>query len=327
VRADYVLPLRWDADTSRRELPEMTAYLSQLRRWADVVVVDGSEPHVFAAHHRAWASLVRHIPLDGPRTPNGKVAGVLTGIRATAGARLVLADDDVRYDERQLGEVVRRLDGADLVMPQNHFRPLPWHARWDTARSLLNRALGTDYPGTLALRREVAAGGYRGDVLFENLELIRTVRARGGTIERAKDVFIERRPPSARHFWSQRVRQAYDSQAQPARLAAELALLPALLLQARAPRGLVVWAALTVVVAERGRRVAGGGRVYPRSAALWAPAWVAERAVTSWIALAWRAAGGVPYAGGRLRHAASSPRALRRAVAAASTDEPAASSG
>ncbi len=312
MRIDYILPLRWDAETSRRELPEMTAYLSRLRDWADVVVVDGSEPQVFATHHRAWTSLVRHIRPDGPSTPNGKVAGVLTGIRATDGPHIVLADDDVRYDRRGLEEVARRLDRAEIVMPQNHFRPLPWHARWDTARSLINRAIDTDYPGTLALRREVAAGGYRGDVLFENLELIRTVAARGGRVERAKDVFIARRPPSARHFWAQRVRQAYDSQAQPARLAVELALLPALLLQTRAPRGFLVWAAVAVAVAERGRRAAGGRTVYSRSAALWAPAWVAERAFTAWVALAWRAAGGVPYAGGRLRHAASSMRALRR---------------
>ena len=313
MRVDYVLPLRWDADTSRRELAELTAYLARLREWADVVVVDGSDAPVFAEHDAAWSGLVRHIPPEGPPCPNGKVAGVFTGIRATRRDRIVIADDDVRYDELGLAEVVRRLDRAGIVMPQNHFRPLPWHARWDTARSLLNRAFGADYAGTVAVRRERATGGYRGDVLFENLELLRTVAARGGMVERAKDLFVERRPPSARHFRSQRVRQAYDSQAQPWRLAAELALLPALLLQARAPRGYPVWALAAVMVAERGRRVAGGRRVYAPTAALWAPAWVAERAITAWVALAWRAAGGVPYAGGRLRHAASSMRALRRA--------------
>ncbi|MGY3127276.1 hypothetical protein ACVWW9_000775 [Agrococcus sp. UYP33] len=313
MRVDYILPLRWDATTSHRELPELTAYLARVGQWADVVVVDGSDAPVFAEHDAAWSGLVRHIWPEGPPCPNGKVAGVLTGIRATLRDRVVIADDDVRYDERGLAEVVRRLDRAGIVMPQNHFRPLPWHARWDTARSLVNRAFGADYAGTVAVRRTFAAGGYRGDVLFENFELLRTVAARGGTIERAKDVFVERRPPSARHFRSQRVRQAYDSQAQPWRLAAELALLPALLLQARAPGGYVGWAAAAVAIAERGRRAAGGRRVYGPTAAFWAPAWVAERAITAWIALVWRAAGGVPYAGGRLRHSASSMRALRRA--------------
>ncbi|MBO1771041.1 glycosyltransferase family 2 protein, partial [Agrococcus sp. TF02-05] len=218
---------------------------------------------------------------------------------------------DVRALESALADAVRRLGQAGIVAPQNHFRPLPWHARWDTARSLINRALGSDYPGTLVVRRELAAGGYRGDVLFENLELLRTVEARGGRIEWAKDLFVERRPPTAAHFRSQRIRQAYDSFAQPARLAAELALLPALLLQARRPRGYLLWAAVAVAVAERGRRIDGGRHSYPRTNALWAPAWVAERAVTAWLALGWRVLGGVPYAGGRLRVAASSRRALR----------------
>lgn len=310
MEIDYILPLRWDAATSGRERHEMTDCLSRLRDWADVVVVDGSAEPVFAEHHAVWSGLVRHIVPD-ETAPNGKVAGVLTGIRATRHPRIVIADDDVRYDEAALAEVVGRLDRAGIVAPQNVFRPLPWHARWDTARSLINRAIGMDYPGTFAVRRELAADGYRGDVLFENLELLRTVAARGGSIERARDVFVERRPPSARHFLAQRIRQAYDSQAQPARQAIELALLPALIVQAFAPLGYLLWPAVAVAVAARGPRVAGGRRVYGPTAPLWAPLWVLERARTSWIALAWRAAGGVPYSGGRLRHAASSPCALR----------------
>src|SRR5688572_30214162 len=99
MRVDYILPLRWDADTSRLELPELTAYLARLRAWADVVVVDGSDAPVFAEHDAAWSGLVRHIPPEGPPCTNGKVAGVLTGIRATRRDRIVIADDDVRYDE------------------------------------------------------------------------------------------------------------------------------------------------------------------------------------------------------------------------------------
>lgn len=306
---DYILPLRWDAATSRRERDELTAYLERLRDWVDVVVVDGSAEPIFREHHEAWSPLVRHIR-PHRTTPNGKVAGVITGIDATDQPRIVIADDDVRYTETALADAVGRLARAGIVAPQNHFRPLPWHARWDTARSLINRALAADYPGTLVVRRELAADGYRGDVLFENLELLRTVEARGGRIEWAKDVFVERRPPTAAHFRSQRIRQAYDSLAQPARFAAELALLPALLLQARRPRGYLLWAAAAVAVAERGRRVSGGRRVYRPTAALWAPAWVAERALTAWIAVGWRLLGGMPYADDRLRHAASSRRSL-----------------
>lgn len=61
------------------------------------------------------------------------------------------------------------------------FAPLPWHARWDSARSFLNRAFGDDYPGTLGVQRSALekTGGYCGAVLFENLELIRTLQAHG----------------------------------------------------------------------------------------------------------------------------------------------------
>ncbi|MGI9121136.1 MAG: hypothetical protein ACR2G7_13625 [Acidimicrobiales bacterium] len=124
--------------------------------------------------------------------------------------------------------MVALLVHADLVCPQNHFDPLPWHARWDSARTLLNRAAGIDMPGTLGVRRSVVlrAGVYDGDSLFENLELIRTMQAVGGPAVSAPDLFVRRLPPTAEHFWSQRVRQAYDDLALPPRLAAELALLP-----------------------------------------------------------------------------------------------------
>ncbi len=110
---------------------------------------------------------------------------------------------------------------ADLVRPQNVFDPLPWHARWDTARMLLNRAFGSDHPGTLGVRRSFLAsiGGYDGDVLFENLELVRTVLAAGGRVVDAPGMYVRRRPPTPARFLEQRPRQAYDDLAQPARLA------------------------------------------------------------------------------------------------------------
>ncbi len=174
-------------------------------------------------------------------------------------------------------------------MPQNYFRPAPWHCRWDTARSLLNRALGHDYPGTLAVRRETfhRVGGYDGDVLFENLELIRTVRAAGGTIRYLRSPLVRRLPPDTRTFLSQRVRQAYDSLAQPWRLAVELAIVPAAVVALRRGSfGRCVAAA--VLVAEAGRRRAGGAAVFPADSALWTPLWLAERGVCSWLTVASR---------------------------------------
>lgn len=306
----YVLPLRWRDDA---ELADLTDYLTALPPQVHVLVVDGSPDEIFARHADAWAGTgIAHLRPRGSFA-SGKVNGVHTGIAAAPDELVVIADDDVRYTEAGLRAVADRLRAADLVVPQNHFAPLPWHAVWDSARTLLNRALGGDYPGTMGVRRSsfLDLGGYDGDVLFENLELVRTVRAGGGLVDRAHDVCVLRRPPTAAHFWSQRVRQAYDSFAQPGRLLAELSLLPVLLIGRR--RAAAVLAGGSVLLAEVGRRRYGGRRHWPATASLAAPLWVAERAVCAWLAVGSRLRfGGVRYAGSVLSCAAHSERELRR---------------
>ncbi|MDQ0767366.1 hypothetical protein QF031_000115 [Pseudarthrobacter defluvii] len=269
--AEYILPLRWTEDSG---LAELTDYLRHLAGWIPVTVVDGSDSALFDRHRAAFPAVVRHIRPDSPpghgtaafdgQSPaeavNGKVAGVMAGVRTAGAPFLVIADDDVRYTREALAAVVHHLGTADVVRPQNYFTPLPWHARWDTARTLLNRAWSADYPGTLGVRRDalLATGGYAG-VLFENLELIRTITAAGGSERTLPDLFVARRPPTARHFLGQRLRQAYDDFAQPRRLAAELALLPAaaaaLFLPGKARQtALGGLAAAAIACAEIGRR-------------------------------------------------------------------------
>ncbi|MFD4991274.1 glycosyltransferase [Cellulosimicrobium cellulans] len=323
----YVLPLRRDRFDERATV-ELSRYLAGLASHVRVVVADGSPAPVRALHGASWHDAARTVavPPPPPRC-NGKVVGVLAALATVSTPVVVLADDDVRWDAATLDRALAALDGADVVVPQNVFDPMPWHARWDTARSLVNRALGHDWSGTVVLRRDaLGPEGYDARVLFENLELERTVLARGGRVEHRPDLFVTRRPPGLRTFWEQRVRQAYDSQAQPARLAGELALAPALAAcvvgAARSDGGRrAAWAAVVVVVlgsavlvAEAGRRGAGGATAWPPTAALWAPAWVLERAVCAWVALGWRVGGGVPYRGTRIRCAAHSAAALRGAT-------------
>ena len=322
VGASYVVPLRrWTLEPH----DELARYLRRLADRMDVVVVDGSDDAVFAAHARQFGPPVRHLPVDGDLTGRyGKVNGVITGVRAARHEPVVVADDDVRYDDAALERTVALLGDADLVRPQNYFDPLPWHARWDAARSLLNRAFGADFPGTLGVRRSrfLAAGCYDGDCLFENLELIRTIEAAGGTLAAPLDLYVRRLPPTTAHFWSQRVRQAYDDFAIPARMAAELAVLPsaATIVAARRWRMLGTAAAGVALVAEVGRRRAGGSAVFPATSSMLAPVWVAERAVCAWLAVWARVVGGgVPYAGTVLTKAANSRRTLRRRQAAAAT--------
>jgi Glycosyltransferase like family 2 len=301
---------------------ELAEYLRQLHRWCDdVIVVDGSAGAVFENNARALAGIARHVAPDpGRRERNGKVLGVLTGLAIARHDRVVIADDDVRYDPDSLRRTVLLLTDHDLVSPQNYFSPTPWHAVWDTARTLLNRAtIGGDFPGTLAVRRSTlqATGEYDGDVLFENLELIRTVRAFGGNIASPLDLYIRRLPPTAAAFVGQRTRQAYDEFALPLRMTIWLGALPALglSLARRGPKPPIAAAALIVLLAERGRRRAGGTRVFPIAASLLAPLWMLERGCCAWLAVLERLRfGGMRYHGSILRVAAHSERALEARI-------------
>jgi hypothetical protein len=309
--AEYILPIRWNDDSMDASMSE---YLSDLSRWVDITIVDGSGETLLRQHQDKWQTFARVVPPDAPVSGNGKVAGVVTGFRLARHGRVIIADDDVRYSRSSLDAVVNGLDTADLVRPQNYFSPLPWHARWDTARTLINRAVASDYPGTVGIRinQRLRTRGYSSNALFENLELIRTIRAMGGTEARLDDVFVRREPPQLAHFLSQRVRQAYDDFAQPPRLALELLLLPAIVFCARRPARLFCLSFGSIALAEIGRRRRSGTQVFPPSSALWAPLWVAERAICVWFAVAARARGGVRYGGTRMLRAAHSQPHLTR---------------
>jgi hypothetical protein len=311
---DYVVPIRCDG-CSPADHDDLLAYLESIP--ARVLVADGSPPAIADHHRERFAAVADHVLVDGSGL-NGKVAGVHAGIARATAERVVIADDDVRYTSATLADVVGALDGADLVVPQNVFpHDMPWHGRWDTARSLLNRAFWTDFPGTLAVRRSTfeAIGGYDGDVLFENLELIRTIEAAGGTVALRPDVYVERLAPTTARFLEQRVRQAYDDFARPSRLVTSLLVLPVAAIAIRRRR----WAPLvggvlgTMAVAEVGRRRRGGAGRLPASASVLAPGWVLERAVCSWLAVGARVViGGCPYRGRVIRRAATPRRMLRR---------------
>lgn len=330
LELSYVVPVRWH-DGEQRE--ELAAYLAGIApHCAELIVVDGSPPEVFAANAEAWGASAIHVP-PAPEESwlMGKVSGVRTGIRLASREKVVIADDDVRYDLATLRRTAQLLETSDLVRPQNYFSRLPWHARWDTARTLLNRCFSRDYPGTLAVRRSrmLAMGLYDGDVLFENLELIRTVRAHGGRTIAPLDLYVARVPPSAAHFWGQRTRQAYDDFALPARMALWLAVVPLVALAAFGDRirlapqpggakiryGVSALAPLAVLAAERGRRRAGGAAAFPAGSSLLAPVWILERGICAWLAVGQRLRfGGVRYGDSVIRTAAHSERQLRRAI-------------
>jgi Glycosyl transferase family 2 len=316
MELSYVVPVRWREGSGREDL---AAYLRELvPRCAEIIVVDGSPPEIFAANAAAFGEATRHVPPDARESwLMGKVSGVRTGLRLARCERVVIADDDVRYEPEALRRAAELLSEHDLVRPQNYFAQLPWHARWDTARTLLNRSFGRDFPGTLAAQRSrlLEIGLYDGDVLFENLELIRTVRAHGGSVASPLDLYVARVPPSAAHFWGQRTRQAYDDFAIPARMATWLAVVPLLVMVTarRALAPVLTATAATCGLAELGRRRAGGAAYFPASSALLAPVWVLERGVSAWLAVLQRLRfGGVRYGDSVIPLAAHSEAELRR---------------
>jgi hypothetical protein len=305
----YVLPVR-----AREPQFDLLPYVVWLSTRVELVVVDGSESSVFETHHSWWSQHAQHIPVDPSlATPMGKVGGVLTGLRRLSSRHVIVADDDVRYTDETLDRMGRLLQHAAVVRPQNIFCEWPWHARWDAARSLIARVTGGDWPGTLGLDRQLllTAGGYAGDVMFENLELTRTIEAAGGHHVVAYDFYIPRIPPSSRQFCNQRVRQAYDELARPGHLLCALAIIPGIVFGGR--RVALATAIGGTAAAALGRYRGSGAQYFPLSSVLFAPVWISERSVTAWLALLSRLiVGGVRYRGTTLPRAAHSKRWIRR---------------
>ena len=329
-RASYVVPF-WRLDATPAELTQMAADFDLVRAAGfEVVVADGSPPAAFERHAAAFAGRCRHIGLDRRwRYANGKVNGVLSGIAAARAERIVLADDDVAYDADALERLYRALEDADLVVPQNFFRPLPWWARIESGRILLNRACrpAGDYPGTFALRRSTfeRIGPYDGDVLFENEELRRHFLRHGARVRHARDLLVARRPPTLRKWREQRLRQAYEDLDNVGKTVAFFALLPVALLLAGIGGTLtvtvyaVLLAVSIVALAWRGRRD-GAGRVMPATLCLWAPLWVLERAISVHRAVAARVLhGGCEYGGRRIQRSVG--QAVRAGAVSATSAE------
>lgn len=272
----------------------------------EVLVVDGSPPGVFSAHQEIWRGVCLHAPVDPQyQYLNGKVNGIHTGVALATHERIILADDDIRYTPDDVRRMSELLAGYEMVRPQNYLRPLPFWARTEAARMLINRAWirEGDYPGTLGVRRSTVlrVGHYDGDVLFDNEEIVRHFRANGARIAYARDFFILKHPPTFRKWLEQRPRQAYEDFVMRAKTAF-FALLPmacALIWFVLGWRGLLAFVAMmgcgAVIAAGRGLGD-GASRFFSPSLCFYAPLWVAERTFSTYWAFYWRIAyGGYPF--------------------------------
>lgn len=306
MQCTYLLPIR-RMRIDRLEIAGFNEYFHTLRSaGCEVLVVDGSPAEVFRAHAQAWRESARHVAVD-PQYGflNGKVNGVHTGVALAQCEKIILADDDIRYTAQDVSAMCQLLDDYELVRPQNYLSPLPWWARMEAARMLINRGVlrTGDYPGTCGLRRSamLRVGHYDGDVLFDNEELVRHFIVKGASVCHASDFFILKRPPTLSKWREQRPRQAYEDFVMRAKTLIFMAVLPLAVLIALSGGGaaLLAYALLisstSMVLAERGRR-GSASRFFPARTVLYAPLWVLERAISVYWALYWRVCyGGYPF--------------------------------
>jgi hypothetical protein len=337
-RCTYLLPIR-RVRANGAEAEEFAAYFRGLAEaGCEVLVVDGSPPEVFAAHARAWEGVCRHVPVD-PRYKylNGKVNGVHTGVALAGCERILLADDDIRYTAADVESACALLERHEMVRPQNYLAPLPWWARTESARMLINRGTlrAGDYPGTCAFRRSTClrVGHYDGDVLFDNEEIVRHFALSGADVLCATDFFVLKRPPTLPKWMEQRPRQAYEDFVMRAKTVLFASLIPAalalgLFVSVAALAAFVALVSLaSSLVALRGLLRDRAFRFFPATLVLYAPLWVLERALSVYWAFYWRARyGGYPFgaallskgtgrawvAGGRVESRAAAGRAGAR---------------
>jgi hypothetical protein len=307
----YVLPSR-RSSFNPDDAASLRRYLEILKQaGCEVIVADGSAPEVFDRYASVFGAVCRHVPVDRRfGYLNDKINGIYTGIALASFDRIILADDDIRYTAENIRAIMRLLDHNDLVRPQNFLHPLPWWAKMESARMLINRALLTaaDYPGTCAFRRGrmLAAGRYDGDVLFDNEEIIRHLAQDGCTLAYANDLFVRKCPPTFWKWIEQRPRQAYEDFGMRLKTALFFALLPLSFLIG--VRFGVAWLAvffitlslLATLIAARGRARGRAREFFPAYCCFFAGLWMFERTLSTYWALYWYLTrGGYPF-GGRL---------------------------
>ena len=308
----YVLPIR-RTRFNPGDAVRLRRYLEMLKEaGCEVIVADGSGPEVFDQYAGILGAVCRHVPVNGRfGYLNDKVNGIYTGIELASFDRIILADDDIRYSAANIRAIVRLLDHNDVVRPQNFLHPLPWWAKMEAARMLINRALlpAADYPGTCAFRRGrmLLAGPYDGDVLFDNEEIIRHLAQDGCTFAYANDLFVRKCPPTFGKWTEQRPRQAYEDFGMRLKTTLFFALLPlSFIIGGRfGIAGLAIFfltlSVLATLIAGRGRARGQARHFFPAHCCLFAALWMFERTLSTYWALYWYLIrGGYPFGGGIL---------------------------
>jgi hypothetical protein len=183
---------------------------------------------------------------------------------------------------------------------------LPWWARIEAARMLINRATLriADYPGTCAFRKSTIlnAGEYDGDVLFDNEEIIRHFARRGSRLCYANNFFIHKRPPKFRKWLEQRTRQAYEDFGLRFKTVLFASLLPIAIAITLigGVKSLSIFAlslaATSILLAVIGWTRGNARKYFPFNICLFSPVWILERTLSTYCAFYWLLTrGGYPF--------------------------------
>ncbi|HEY0658194.1 MAG TPA: glycosyltransferase family 2 protein [Pyrinomonadaceae bacterium] len=302
----YLLTIR-RVEFSPKEAEDFRTYFGLLGfAGCETLVVDGSPPEVFEKHSEVWRNVCHHVAVDTQyKYLNGKVNGIHTGVALAGHNRIILADDDIRYAPDDVRRMADLLENYEMVRPQNYFRPLPFWARTEAARMLLNRAWidEGDYSGTLGVTKNamIRVGHYDGDVLFDNEEIVRHFRLKGANIKYARDFFILKLPPTFGKWIEQRPRQAYEDFVMRAKTLFFLSLPVVLAVTAwnagwRLCLTYIVVIAISAILTAAFGLTDGATRFFPITVILYAPLWIAERSISTYWAFYWYfTRGGYPF--------------------------------
>jgi hypothetical protein len=277
------------------DLRELANYLSTLSLAdCDVVVLDGSAQPKFEENRRVLRWVSRHVPV---RPQHRSITGAIDPVRAALALasceKVIVAGEQVRYDECALDTLCRLLDAHEVVEPQDYPDPLPWWSGIDAGRILIHRGLAPDpdHGLTFGFRRTAIRGLRTVDnpLVDPSESAVRRLALTGAEVFSASELFVRRVPPALDSWIRERPRQADDDFVMPVKSALFFALIPmAMLLMAFAGframagyAGAIAFASMAIAV--RGR--IGASTVFPLKTCLFAPLWVLERSVSVYWAL------------------------------------------
>jgi hypothetical protein len=313
ARISIIVPVKVGGMAPLEGFAECYAELLRADPLVDVVVPDDSPPDVFERLDQQLDRLprVEHFrPGREFRTgANGKLNNVRAGLPRAQGDYVLMIDDDYRPTGETMtllrsvlapGRVVRAITGlhrpglADLVERAGMFTGL---------------ALAPDYfCGNLAFDRALAAPGFpRSDGLFDELVVMRELRALGAEGHMVIEPWFPIAGVARRKFLQQRVRYAYEMLKHPWRALPYFAIVPLLaaLATVSPPAALALAAGLTVGAGLLG--LVGQWR-YPRLAPaftwLLAPVYFWFIPFATWFAVGFYLTGGMPFGGRRVKRPA-----------------------